>query len=1148
MSLTTSSPETITATGANNVINGTQNTFQASDTITGNPNGTNTLKLVDTGTAAWTLPAATVTGVQTVSLQNINGVGAVKEVSTIVLNGMAANTTFSVGDLVLTNSTGAAVTGAQMATVLTGGTVTNLTLSGGAGGSTRPTDFEVGTLGNTSSTVVFTAQNAGALTDLTIGGTSQSGVNGVQILTFATNPGNANNTLSVNINGVTATSAAAGNTNAAALQNEVSTLATAINLAAGSNIATWDGALSIIVNAPRTVTISALTAGGTSNTTTMTPSFAPVVQTLELGATVPGATTAVTFRLNGVQYSTAALAADTVDALGAAYVAAINTAVGRTVASYVDATNILTINNGTFGGLAFTNVGSGNTEKTFGVTTASTGYVAPNTATQTIVQGVTATGFVDTVTASNFTGATSFISDKSSSEVTFNSLTSAQSVTKDGGSGALNTTWGATGVAPVLNIANGSTGGNIAVTAANATSLTINSTGSANTIGTLNAPASATALNINATTNLATGAITATAVTTITASGAATLVNLGTLPGAVTTINGSGLTTGGITVTLTNTVTSFTGGAGVDTVTTVAGTGATAAINGGGGAGDILNVADTTSISTIANGARYTNFEMLRNSTNDNVNVSNVSGITAIQLAGGGGAVGMTAAQAANITNRATNDTLTLALTTDTGTADSLTVTLLNSTATTSAASLTGVTVNGFETMNVVSSSGSVGNFNSLTFAAGDKLKVVNLSGAFPISVTTSNITTTGGTAFNASGVTYSAANSTTPAFTITGNLVKGSSVRGSDLVDSITTTAAIAGVSTEFVLYEAGAGNDAIVSTAGAINNIAAQANGSVRIDGGSGTDTLTLSEAAGVTLVDTNFQYLTNIETIVLDTGNNAISFTSGAFFNTNFGANTTTTLTLGAAANAAANTVNLTGFAGNVSLTLNAAAASVNSQNVTTGSGNDTVSVTVTALTNGSLNLNTGAGNDRITIGTHATNLNTGGLNITGGLGADTYTLSTLPLDGDLVKVVYNIAAGDSVIGNNDVLNNYGLTDASGDKGNILQLEGSAVAAANVANQSVTGYTAGELQYSISNGLMTFAGTSAAGLTSDAKAAIAQAVITTNLATVAFTQTNSDATVDTFVFNNNTIADTYIKLVGVTALGLGADSGTAGYVNIG
>lgn len=102
--LTTTSPETINATGVSNVINGTQDTFQANDTITAT--GTSTLSLVDTGTAAWTLPAASVTGVQTISLRNINGVPAtpaVTEVVTISYTGLVSDTGATDSTILLEN-------------------------------------------------------------------------------------------------------------------------------------------------------------------------------------------------------------------------------------------------------------------------------------------------------------------------------------------------------------------------------------------------------------------------------------------------------------------------------------------------------------------------------------------------------------------------------------------------------------------------------------------------------------------------------------------------------------------------------------------------------------------------------------------------------------------------------------------------------------------------------------------------------------------------------------------------------------------------------------------------------------------------------------------------------------------------------------
>ena len=92
-------------------------------------------------------------------------------------------------------------------------------------------------------------------------------------------------------------------------------------------------------------------------------------------------------------------------------------------------------------------------------------------------------------------------------------------------------------------------------------------------------------------------------------------------------------------------------------------------------------------------------------------------------------------------------------------------------------------------------------------------------------------------------------------------------------------------------------------------------------------------------------------------------------------------------------------------------------------------------------------------------------------------------------------------------------------------------------------ITGYTSGELTYTIATGVMTFAGTSASALTVAQKAAVAVAAITTDLASIVFTQTNADATVDSYVFNNNNLGDSLVQLIGVTATSLTATATTAG-----
>jgi maltose-binding protein MalE len=74
------------------------------------------------------------------------------------------------------------------------------------------------------------------------------------------------------------------------------------------------------------------------------------------------------------------------------------------------------------------------------------------------------------------------------------------------------------------------------------------------------------------------------------------------------------------------------------------------------------------------------------------------------------------------------------------------------------------------------------------------------------------------------------------------------------------------------------------------------------------------------------------------------------------------------------------------------------------------------------------------------------------------------------------------------------------------------------------------------------LAFAGTSAASLTVAQKATIAQTLFTTDLASVVFTQTTGAGT-NSYVFNNNTLGDSLVELVGVTATSLTATAATAG-----
>lgn len=758
-----------------------------------------------------------------------------------------------------------------------------------------------------------------------------------------------------------------------------------------------------------------------------------------------------------------------------------------------------------------------------------------------------------TVDASQLSGVKQIWSDRSSSTLSVTNLAAGATVGVAGNGTAINgdllAAFVATATTSALAVDGGTKAGagtDVTITGTGVTSATIASTGAANQLDVVTLAATTKSLTIDATTDIAFGAGNANnqeAVTgfaadaTITINGAGKVV-LESLDADVDVINAAG-NTGGVTVALDGEAdTKFTGGSGNDTVSTgfVLTTGS---VDAGAGTGDRLILTGATHVDNATLGSKYTNFEILRNGAAATQDASLIAGITSVETSvSGAGFNKLTAGQAAAVTNLADNNAATFALATATGTADVLSVTLANATATASA-DLTAAVVTGFETMNVVSSSGTSADINALSFGAAGDLTKLNISGAKPIAVTTTNITKAA--AIDASALTYAGSTATDYALTITGNLVKGSSVTGSAAADSLTTTAAITGTSGDFVTYNAGAGNDVISSTAAAINNTSG-ASGSVKIEGGAGTDTLSLTDAASLTLVDANFQYVTGVEKLSYAVANKAISITSGGFFDTNFKA-AGVTLTLGDATNAQVNTVDLTSFSGAATVALTATAATTQAQTITTGSGADTVTLLAAGTTTAAHVISTGAGNDTINVTINGTDVSTGTVTINAGAGKDAITItgdSTANAD-TAVNTIVKVQEGQSTLTDFDVITGAVLSLTAGTKQAFqLDFDGTAAANANVTASGVTGYTSAELTYTVTNGLLAFAGTSAATLTAAQKATVAQTVITTADKAVAFV----DGT-DSYVFHNGATTDSLVKLVGVTLLGL--DAATTGYIDI-
>ncbi len=414
-------------TGAD-TVNATHLTLNASDVLVGGA-GTDTLKIIDSGSAAFTVPAARVSGFETISIQNINSVPAVaavtgvNEAATVQFRDLAAGQTVTIAGVTFTAGTSGA-TAAQVAAAF----ADPLTAEAEAGA----------TMANANRFAV----NGGELTGAT----------------FAT----------------TATVAAA-----AALVDAVMTTA-GWTATAGTAVVN-----STVFTATTNANVTDLVATGTAVT-----GRNQVTSLVVTNAATNADNNAVTFTYNGVGLTTA-VPADTATGYGAAIANAINAYAGKVIA--VNDTGTVTITSDSAVSLAgFSSAGNTFAYSlTTGLlpAVAPTITTAPFTLA---VSAVAAASTGDTVTVTNFTDATSFVSDASSGAVTFSGdLTATQSVTLNGNGalsvGGLTATFGAAATSPVFNITGGTRGSatNTINVGANTTNVTVNSSGAANTVGAL---------------------------------------------------------------------------------------------------------------------------------------------------------------------------------------------------------------------------------------------------------------------------------------------------------------------------------------------------------------------------------------------------------------------------------------------------------------------------------------------------------------------------------------------------------------------------------------------------------------------------------------------------------------------------------------
>jgi len=671
----------------------------------------------------------------------------------------------------------------------------------------------------------------------------------------------------------------------------------------------------------------------------------------------------------------------------------------------------------------------------------------------------------------------------------------------------------------------------------------------------------ATTINLNAAAAFTVTGLATTGTAALNISGAGA-VDIGTLDADINTVTSTG--TGALTAAIgANVDTVLTAGSGNDVITasttdTIATTDALA-VNGGDGT-DILIITEAADVDTAADGARYTNFEIIR--TGDSYDGDLVAGITALQLTGAASKsyTDLTATQAAAIQVRGDETSATFALKTATGTSDVLTLTM-GTGLTTSAATdiVTGMTVTGFETLNIIENGGATaaaGADRTAIVAAftGATLNDINLSGR---AVTLSNIATTVAVNIDGSALTGNGATSGAQGLTVAGSAVAGSVITGSALRDSFT-------VGAEGSTYNGGAGNDAFTAT---VALIAADGATDLVLNGDAGTDTLTLTDTT-TTLTDTHFTNVHGFETLALSNTVGDASITTGAAFNAAFADGAT--ITTGVIANN--KTVTVAAGLATVDMTITVDATSVdggtgNGTSITTGSGADTVTFTgddtyvgeATEAAQGTIVINTRGGDDTIyvTVGTLDSALATSGqaISITGGTGADTIikvgTNDTVVLG----TAVYNMAAGDSSttawdsITGFDAANGTLLSD-------VLNFEGTAAVSAFTATEDF-----GVIKsHSITAGYASFddvADYSTALVINATNLADVVGYLQANVAangTVAFAyDSDASGTADaTMVFHQgsaSSVADDLVMLVGITSGSLTATltTTTAGAIAI-
>jgi Ca2+-binding RTX toxin-like protein len=522
------------------------------------------------------------------------------------------------------------------------------------------------------------------------------------------------------------------------------------------------------------------------------------------------------------------------------------------------------------------------------------GDVTPGTITGVETINVTGSGTTPTLNFANASGVTSLNDTGSTSLVGYSNLEAA-SIALQVADNAVGATFAykasaLTGSSDIVNLAlsNATAGATTTLTGAIET-VNLASNTSANSI---RLDSDATTLNISGSADITLAAASTimdktTVVNAADASGKVVLTHDHTTAATAVTITGG---SGNDTLTLTGTNAAddtVSGGAGDDTIAFAAALTDADTIDGGAGTDTLSGT--TAGLKALTAAAKVTNMEALSVSdahTGTLTAATVQAGIAAVTLAAGSnnGTVVMEAgAKTLTLSGTANAAALTV---TDTGLAtnDSLTI---NTSATIDSTNSKDITINGYETVTLSSSTATAKGVDNITIngdpdsAGANTAATLNLTGAASITHTSGGVVTLGAAA--AKGTIDASA--MTGAYVQVAASVGASTIKGGAGADTLYGSAAVAttiegGAGVDNIYggsaidtISGGAGNDQIFGTAG--NDVlngndgnddfemaSAELTSTVTIDGGAGTDSITIADF--IAMVDADFTLVSNVETL--------------------------------------------------------------------------------------------------------------------------------------------------------------------------------------------------------------------------------------------------------------------------------------------